>query len=178
MNFQVVFKVISSLSFVFEFPINLDTQQDYFYFEGENQHVYLSRTNNTLVLYMEQGTNFSHYSETINQSTFTFSWMGFEVDGTPMKQVKSEGEVFKFNYINLLFMSPILNELEPSTCSEQVFYYDSVNYWYIILIVLIAGITYDSKERGVNLMKNIFLALHKIRFSRLPQTDTINTSAE
>lgn len=165
MNFHAVFSAVSALAFVFEFPVNLELKQDYFYLEGQNQSAQLSRTNSTISLYLVHGENFSLFSETMNQSSFKFSWKGYKIDGKPMKLERSEGQVLTFAYKNFLFLSPILNELEEcsSTCPEQILHYDGVNYWYIIVIVLIVGITIDSKEKGLKISRQ-FLAL----FSRNP----------
>ena len=84
MNLQVVFYFISTLTFVFKFSVNLDSQQDYFYFEGTNQSAHLSRSQKIVTLHLSQGENFSVFREIINQSTFRFSWIGFKINGKPM----------------------------------------------------------------------------------------------
>ena len=176
MNLQVVFHSITTLTFVFKFPVNLNTQQDYFYFEGENQSAHLSRTNETVTLYLNQGKNFTVFCEIVNRSVFTFSWTGFKIDGISMNLTKSEGETLKFKYHSLLFMSPILDEIEECSpiSSEQIFQYTNVNYWYIVLIVLTIGISLNLKEEAVNSLRRILQATNDIRFTKVPST--INTN--
>ena len=168
MNLQVVFHFISTLTFVFKFSVNLDSQQDYFYFEGTNQSAHLSRSQKIVTLHLSQGENFSVFREIINQSTFTFSWIGFKINGKPMNLTKSEGDTSELNYNSLLFMSPILDEIEEcsSNCSEEILQYNSVNYWYIVLIVLTIGVSLNLKEEAVNSLKKILT--NRARFSKVP----------
>ena len=151
MNLQVVFHFISTLTFVFKFPVNLNSQQDYFYFEGVNQSAHLFRSQKIVNLYLNQGENFTVFRVAINQSTFTFSWIGFEIDGKPMNLTKSVGDISKLNYNNLLFMSPIIDEIEECStiCSAQIAQYNNINYWYIVLIVLAIGIPLNLKEEAI-----------------------------
>ena len=168
MNLQVVFFFISTLTFVFKFSVNLDSQQDYFYFEGTNQSAHLSRSQKIVTLHLSQGENFSVFREIINQSTFTFSWIGFKINGKPMNLTKSEGDTSELNYNSLLFMSPILDEIEEcsSNCSEEILQYNSVNYWYIVLIVLTIGVSLNLKEEVLNSLKRILT--DRARFSKVP----------
>ena len=169
MNLQVVFHFISTLTFVFKFSVNLNNQQDYFYFEGANQSAHLSRSQKILTLHLSQAGNFSVFRETINQSTFTFSWIGFKINGKPMNLTKSGGDTSELKYNSLLFMSPILDEIEEcsSNCSEQISQYNSVNYWYIVLIVLSIGVSLNLKEEAVNSLKKILTS--GARFSKVPE---------
>ena len=169
MNLQVVFHFIATLTFVFKFSVNLDSQQDYFYFEGTNQSAHLLRSQKVVTLHLNQGENFSIFHETVNQSTFTFSWIGFKINGKPMNLTKSEGDTSEFNYSSLLFMSPILDEIEEfsSNCPEQILQYNSVNYWYIVLIVLTIGVSLNLKEEAVNSLKKILA--NGARFSKVPE---------
>jgi len=169
MNFQIVFHFISTLTFVFKFSVNPNSQQDYFYFEGTNQSAHLSRSQEIITLFLNQGENFSVYRGEINQSTFTFSWIGFKIDGKPMNITKSEGDTSEINYNSLLFMSPILDEIEEcsTNCPEQILQYNSVNYWYIVLIVLAIGISLNLKEEAVNSFTKILHATN--RFSKVPE---------
>ena len=65
-------------------------------------------------------------------------------------------------------MSPILDEIEEcsSNCSEEILQYNSVNYWYIVLIVLTIGVSLNLKEEAVNSLKKILT--NKARFSKVP----------
>ena len=168
MNLQVVLYFISTLTFVLKFSVNLDSQQDYFYFEGTNQSAHLSRSQKIVTLHLSQGENFSVFREIINQSTFTFSWIGFKINGEPMNLTKSEGDTSELHYNSLLFMSPILDEIEEcsSNCSEEVLQYNSVNYWYIVLIVLTIGVSLNLKEEAVNSLQKILT--NRARFSKVP----------
>ena len=171
MNLHVVLHVISTLTFVLKFSVDFDSQQDYFYFEGKNQSAHLSRNEKIVTLHLNQGENFSVFSKVINQSTFTFSWIGFEIDGEPMNQTKSEGETSRSDYDSLLFMSPILDEMgETFSSPERILQYSSVNYWYIVLIVLAVGIPLNLKEEGMDLLKKILLKGHATQFSQVPES--------
>ena len=74
MNLQVVFNLISTLTFVFKFPVNLNRQQDYFYFDGVNQSAHLSRSDKIVTLHLSQGENYTVFLGTVNQSTFLLDW--------------------------------------------------------------------------------------------------------
>ena len=172
MNLQVVFHVITTLTFVFKFPVDLNTQQDYFFFEGVNQSAHLSRSQKIVTLYLNQGENYSVFSTAINQSAFTFSWIGFEIDGKAMNLTKSTGDTSKLNYNSLLFMSPIIEGIEECTtnCPAQIAHYNNINYWYIVLIVLAIGISLNLKEEAINSVTKILKATGGVKFSRVSES--------
>ena len=172
MNIQVVFHVITTLTFVFKFPVDLNTQQDYFFFEGANQSAHLCRSQKIVTLYLNQGENFSVFSATLNQSIFTFSWIGFEINGKAMNLTKSGGDTSKLNYNRLLFMSPIVDEIEEcsTNCSAQIAQYNNINYWYIVLIVLAIGISLNLKEEAINSLTKILKATSGVKFSKVPES--------
>ena len=179
MNFYVVFNTVSTLTFVFEFAVNLENKQDFFYLEGQNQSALLSRTNDTIFLSIQHEENFALYSDTINQSTFEFSWKGFRINEKPMLIEKKEGRIHAFNYNNFLVLSPILNQIEECivTKPEHFFHYDSVNYWYIVLIALAVGITIDSKEKSLKLIDTLRVVLsNRTKLVQVPEDDSLNTN--
>lgn len=171
MNLQIVFQFMTTLTFVFKFPVNLSNQQDYFFFEGANQSAHLSRSQRIVTLHLNQGENFTVFCRAINQSTFTFSWNGFEIDGNPMNVTKSDGDTSKLNYNSLLFMSPIIDVTEEcsTSCSEQILQYNSVNYWYIVLIALAIGISMNLREEVINSLKKVLQATNGLQFSKVPE---------
>ena len=156
MNFTLFFSLISTLSFVVEFPVHSGNKQDYFYFEGRNQSAYLSRNDQNLSLFLSQGSNYSLYRKQINRSNFFFSWNGFQVNDVGMTVVKTIGSVDDFNFDHFTFISPIVDVIfnEPETeCVYSLS--DNVNYWYILLIVLVVSALFESKSQGLGIVKKL-----------------------
>ena len=179
MNFYIVFNTLSTLTFVFEFAVNLENKEDFFYLEGQNQSALLSRTNDTIYLSIQHGENFTLYSDTINQSTFEFSWRGFRINKKPMLIEKTEGEILTFNYNSFLVLSPILNQFEECIVTEPEHFisYESINYWYIVLIALAVGITIDSKEKSLKLFDTLRVLLsNRTKLVQVPKNDNLNST--
>ena len=155
MNFHFLFSLLSAHTFVVEFPVHVGDRQDYFFFEGENQTAHLYRNNHTLGLFLSRGSSYSRYYTEINQDNFTFSWDEFSVDEVKMNLSDTVGSVDDLQFENFTFLSPVtkvsLNEGETE-CVHQL---NSVNYWYILLIVLLVGALFDSKTHGLEMAKKI-----------------------
>ena len=98
------------------------------------------------------------YYQTDVGSVLEFSWKGFKVNGTEMVKVKSDGE-FPLDFNTFTFISPILD----SHCSEilQKVYFNSpdlanVNYGYIVGIVTIVALIFDSKSKMMQILRQLF----------------------
>ena len=89
-----------------------------------------------------------------------------------MNLSKSVGDTSKSSYNRLLFMSPILDEIRDNSTNhpEKILQYNSVNYWYIVLIVLAIGISLNLKEEAVNSLNKLLQATYTARLSQLPNT--------
>ena len=105
MDFHLVLSLASALTFVFEFPVNTQINQDYFILSGNNQSAHLYRVNNSIYLYLNQGQNYSVYNSTTIRDSFRFSWNNFTVDGEKMQLDRSVGEVNMFQYNYSVFLS-------------------------------------------------------------------------
>ena len=95
-NLNYFLCVVSSLSFIAEFEINENDQQNYFIFDSNTTCAQLHRSKSTILLWLSSGTTFESYNFTIgNQNTFSFEWAdtSFRVDGKPMIRAKSTGHV-------------------------------------------------------------------------------------
>ena len=156
MNFTLLFPLISTLSFVVEFPVDTTNKQDYIYFEGVNQTAHLFRDNYILTLYLNRGSNYSLYNAEINHGYFSFSWSGFRVNDVAMTVMKSIGSIDDINFDQFTFISPIFDVIlnEPET--EYVYrLHDNVNYWYILLIVFAVSVLFESKTKGLGVAKKL-----------------------
>ena len=178
MNFHFLFSLLSTLSFVVNFPVHDGDRQDYFLFEGENQTAYLYRNNHSLCLHLSQGSNYSLYNTRLNKDNFTFSWYGFSVDGTEMILTDTVGSVDNFLFDSFTFISPIIevifNEAETS-CIYQM--NDGINYWYILLIVFAVSGIFESKTHGLRIAKKI-TAIMKFNGESLSEVMEIGTEKE
>ena len=172
MNFHFLFSLLSVHSFVVEFPVHVGDKQDYFFFEGENQTAHLYRNNYTLGLYLSHGSNYSLYNAEINQNNFIFSWFEFSVDGVKMTLSDKVGSVDDLQFENFTFLSPITDVISNEGEAECVYQLNSVNYWYILLIVLLVGALFDSKTHGLEMVKKIVtMTRPKISFSPVSETE-------
>ena len=148
---------ITALSFSVVFENKFNDRQDYFIFEGKNQLAHLSRVNNTLTLIINKEENYSIHKSIIASSNFTFSWIGFKVNEQKMELEKGNGEISNLRYENFTFLSLLKTfPIEPVpvqvlNCSE-----DSINYWYILLMIIISGVLFESKTHGAQMIKRLF----------------------
>ena len=168
MDFHLVLSLASALTFVFEFPVNTQINQDYFILSGNNQSAHLYRVNNSIYLYLNQGQNYSVYNSTTIRDSFRFSWNNFTVDGEKMQLDRSVGEVNMFQYTYSVFLSPILQVVDQYCVVNPlpVYNLNEVNYWYILSIVLLVGVALDSKTHIVKMINNFLLRRNKSDFSQ------------
>ena len=155
MNFNVLFALAGSLNFTFKFLINSQTTQDFFIFEGKDSSAHLHRENGTIRLYLQYMNNSELYIENI-EDTLEFSWEGFKINGTEMKKIKSYGEI-DLQFTTFTFISPLLtagpiNETAAVTLPSS----SNINYGYIVGIVLLIAIVFDSKAKMYHVMRQIF----------------------
>ena len=162
MNFSLVFAAISSLSFIVEFSINSQSKQDFFFLEGENQSAHFSRDGVFLTLYLNQRGNFCLYNSTISEESFRFSWDGFKINDNEMKSIQSTGNIVNMQFDHFVFISPIfgITTTDDATKVESLYSVNGdVNYWYIVLIVFVVGVLFESKSQGFELTKRFIHAL-------------------
>ena len=169
MDFNLVFAVISSFSFVIKFSINSQRRQDFFFLEGENQSAHLSRDDQYITLFVNNRENFSLYNSTIEkENSILFSWNNFKINDTEMKLIKSVGSIGDIKFDRFTFMSPIfdVNTLNKTTTISPIYNLKGVvNYWYIVTIVLIVGVLLESKVIGFDLAQRLiyFLRFELVR---------------
>ena len=87
-----------------------------------------------------------------------FSWIGFKVNGTEMKKVKSDGD-FSLMFNTFTILSPLVNfSCLDNSNEEKLLNYSNltgINYGYIVGIVLIVAIVFDFKPKTWKLIKNV-----------------------
>ena len=158
MNFNLLFSVVSALSFIIEFAVDNEERQDYFLFGGNNNSAQLFRENMTLYLHLTRnhGEMFSIYNCSIDDGSFQFSWNEFLVDEKKMTLQRSIGNVKKLEFEHFTFLSPLL-DFSYLECSNEAIYSitDSVNYWYFLVMMIVVAIVFDSKPMAVNLIRRL-----------------------
>ena len=168
MNFTILFHVIESLKFNLTFELSHNYAQDFFIFDGLNSSAHLYRTNKTVYLY--QNDEFELYQSTVLKK-LQFSWIGFKVNGTSMKKVKSTGSIDMNDLEQFTFLSPLLDfkaHISIETCfselketvSELEFIQsiklNEIKYGYIAGIILIFAIALELKMKIPLIYNKIF----------------------
>lgn len=157
MNFNLLFATISSLFFTIEFGINITDRQDFLFFEGENQTAHLYRFNNTVCFYLNQDEKTYQCCTNVSGDTFTFTWQGFLVNDKKMQQCLSTDKIPETNFNKFSFLSPLVEYFYNKADVEPVYSIEnSFNYWYIVLIVFIFGVLFESKSYGILLLQRLF----------------------
>ena len=153
--FNLLFASVATLSFSIQFKNRFDARQDYFFFEGKDQTAHLYRFNDTLTLTLQQGQNYSVHKSTVNDGLFTFSWLGFKVNGKEMLSEKMIGKISGQHYENFTFLSPVIRFSEPEYEIENVYNCSegSFNYWYVMLMLFVSGLLFASKSQGIKILK-------------------------
>ena len=140
MQFNILFTVVTNLTFVVEFPITVnETHQDFFLFNGVEESAHFFRKNKTFSLIIEQGENQSLYELSSSSKSVTFSWEGFKVNGEEMKHVRAVGNVKKNNFHSYSFLSPLTSVHFDDSIRAKPLMTNSFNYWYIVAIIFIGG---------------------------------------
>ena len=156
--FTLLLTSIAVLSFSIEFENKFnDERQDYFFFEGKNQSAHLSRVNNTLTLFLYKSGNFSIYRSSIESGNLTFSWSSFRVNEEKMNLEKSVGEISNLHFENFTLLSPLItfSNKEPTPIQVLNCTDGSINYWYILLMIVMSGVLFESKTHGAQMIKRL-----------------------
>ena len=155
MNFNVLFALAANLNFTINFLIDSQITQDFFIFEGEDSSAHLYRENDTIKLYLQYMNKSELYIQEI-KDTLEFSWEGYKINGTKMKKIKGDGELNP-QFTAFTFSSPILS-VEPLNERAVLSLPNSsnINYGYVVGIVLLVAIVFDSKGKVVHMLRQIF----------------------
>ena len=154
MNFNLLFSVVSTLSFIIEFPVSTENRQDYFLFQGNDQYAHLFRENGELILHVSSSGGYTIYNASSEERTFRFSWSGFKIDGVKMNKQKSSGIMGHHAYENFTFLSPTVDILNLEGLIEPVYHQTAaVNYWYFLVMVLAVAAVFDTKPAIIDLIK-------------------------
>ena len=145
--------------------------QDLFFFQGRNSSAYLYRNNNnTVTLYLGNNRSFEIY-QTYISNQLDFSWIGYKVNGTDMKRIKSSGSTDMSDLNEFTFLSPISdlqpddlteicklnsNEATPRDMSISSLDSNNVNYGYIAGIILIFAFALELKIKIPLLINRLF----------------------
>ena len=166
MNFNLLFSLLATQSFVVKFSVHLGNQQDYFFLEGDDHTAHLYRDNYTLGLHLSQGSNYSIYKTQIDQRNFIFSWHGFSVNGVEMTLSDAAGYIGDLKFSNFTFLSPIVEVISYEGETECVYQLnDNINYWYILLIVLVVSALFESKTHSLGIAKKVAAVMRPNRTS-------------
>ncbi len=170
MNFNLIFTTLSTLSFSVKFEVESSTRQSFFLFEGTNQSAHLLRDGQFLTLNLKQNDGYKLYKTELNSSNFTFSWNDYMVDNQQMLLQDTTGNVKDMIFQDFTFDSPIIELLEFD-CSVQPVYKlnNDLNYGYIVLIFLGAGLLFKSTDIGRNIYN---------RFAENSQNEIMNVVEE
>ena len=175
MNFNFLFGVVGSLNFIIKFAVNDKEQQDFFMFEGLNTTAHLHRYNQSIFLHLSNEIETLLY-RTEFENILEFSWIGFKVNGTEMKKVKSDGDLLlEFN--TFTFLSPLANFscFDDSNEEQQLnsINLTGINYGYVLGIVLIVAIVFDFKPKTWELIKSMLSNLEKSDNDTLRRSETV-----
>ena len=158
MNFNLLFSLVSSLSFIIKFEVDSNERQDYFLFAGYNNTAHLYRENRTLLLHITQqhGKTLAIYNASLDDCNFTFTWSGFQINDRMMKKQRFVGQIGQLEFEHFTFISPVVDVAELQ-CSIESMIYDvgTVNYWYFLFMMLAVAIIFDSKTLAINTLKRL-----------------------
>ena len=182
MNFTLLFAVVGNLNFIVNFLINADEKQAFFLFDGVNSSAYFYRNNHTVFLYLSKESNLEIYKTDI-LNRLEFSWLGFKVNGTEMEKIKSTGK-FDVEFNAFTFISPILNTQSDmlkempldNPKEEKTFNFknlENINYGYIVGIVLIVAIVFDSKPKVYQIIRRLFNKAEKSEYETMEKVESI-----
>lgn len=157
MQFNLLFAVITNLTFTIDFKILPDAQQDYLYFAGQNTTAHLYRENNTVFLHLQSGSEYELYQTNI-KNKLEFSWQKFKINGTEMTKVKSSrNESLELTFDTFTFLSPIISTFDPQEepIIKTILESEKINYYYILAIVLCVVLVFDVKPRVFKLLQDL-----------------------
>ena len=146
MNFSVLFTTVSTLSFVLHFEVDINEEQTFFQFQGDDGYssAQLKRVNDMLTLNLKQYSNYENYVYFNISEEFSFSWENYKINNDSMFLQNSYGQILDFNYNNYIFYSPsidISNSINPDI-EPLLHCTNAINYGYIaaILLAIVAGV--------------------------------------
>ncbi len=147
MEFNLLFGMVSALTFSIQFIVNQDEQQDYFIFNGENS---------TVILYLAKDHNFTIHQSNI-LSKLSFDWKGFKVNNVSMSLTQSNGDIHNPMYNTFTFLSPMMSEPILDCSTQPVVNLKTINYGYIIAIVSLVAVIFDLKPIVVKRIRDLLL---------------------
>ena len=106
MNVNLILNLVSTLSFSLKFGNDMQINQNYFSFEGDNTSAHMFRDTCTLYLYPRQRLKYSIYHLNVSDS-FGFTWEGYLINSTEMKQPSMDKTSFSTSIYHLDLISPI-----------------------------------------------------------------------
>ena len=143
MDFNRLFTIIGNLSFVIDFEILPERHQDFLFFEGANASAHLFRKNNTVFLNVVDSSFEMYQADIIDK--LEFSWKGFEINGSKMEKVKTNGNATNLDFDVFTLLSPILKyEPQEEAIMETILTSEKLNYYYIFTIVFLSVLLIDS----------------------------------
>ena len=144
MNINFVYTLVTSLAFTVVFDVNDNQKQNYFIFDGEEATAHLFRENRTLTLYLSHRDNYAIYQTSNINSSITFSWEGYLLNGMIMNKTNHNGSLGSLVFDGFTFLSPHIDILETcvisESCPESLFQYEGTRYGLVTLIVLGIGL--------------------------------------
>ena len=148
MEINFSFSLFVSLNFIVKFEIDSNNKQDFFICHGENSTAHLFRMNDTLKLFLIDGSNYEHHQLTNISTLFEFKWRGFKINEQNMKLVKARGEIGDLKFNSFTFLSPYLELAQgyTSELSNEAVYWNlgESDYGFLDLIFLCIGVLLKS----------------------------------
>jgi hypothetical protein len=151
MNFNLLFGVLTSFSFILKFSVNSERKQDFFLFNGSNASAHLYRENESFYLYLSKDRNFSIYHSKSSFHDVEFSWDGFVLNNEKMQLFKSTGEISDIFFDTFTFVSPIIDSIcsDVNDNLQPLYQLKNVNYGYVAIMICVAILIIESKAIGV-----------------------------
>ena len=164
MDFNLLFRLVATLSFSIKFNIDTNNKQDFFIFNGENTTAHLFRENETLNLFIRTNSSFKRYEISNITTKFEFSWNEFKVDGRKMEIVKSHGQLDELQFNGYTFLSPWLGDpycqvVEPPP--NLVYRESEIKYGLLALIALAIGLILKSDAVALHIWEKIKVKLYQ-----------------
>ncbi len=118
MNINFVYTLVTSLTFTVVFDVNDSQKQNYFIFDGEEATAHLFRENHTMTLYLSDRDNNAIYQTSNINSTFIFSWVGYQINNMYMNKTSYNGSLGSLEFDGFTFLSPHMEILDTCVISE------------------------------------------------------------
>lgn len=163
MNINLLYSLVTILSFIITFDVNNLQRQDYFLLDGNGTSAHLFRYNETVYLLLRSKSNYELYQGSVSDNIFEFKWDDFSINNQSMMLNNSSGGVIDTSYNTFTFLNPNFvhdNDIGKISNAEQLHQYPgNTNYSVVVFIVLGIGLLLKSDKVALkvysSLLKNV-----------------------